>query len=287
MLVKHMGRIIHMKNRLSILLAVSIAALLFGCGEVSEDTSMVLEEPLGEVTVAQSDKYGDLYDLLEKSDYNGAIAYIESLKPEVEVELTVDNLMDYYEFQFVTTDWSSRDAVGTVTNIDIFMEYELVLRDEYRSRAADDDKLTVGIEYDLDQFVPCRINESLTDLIVYYDRARSAEEVSEDAVKWSADMRGEIAHHSTMKTEHSASHINITGIRPYHDSMLNYQNMVEEMIANGGDWWNLERDQAIIAGSSNNVQMDPQYAGEEFYLIFPRNISIKTVEGRITLKNCD
>lgn len=152
-----------MKRTLSAILVVVLCLSLCACSGVKQevyDAAMSSYEAAKagydelsskyDALKAKVEKYSTVIDALEKEDYDGAIAAVEAMRPApevTEVEITMDNLWDYFET--VEKRSEQADAQGNIYDLTIYRvlslkeEYKLADQDEYPSDVA------VGFEYDL------------------------------------------------------------------------------------------------------------------------------------------
>lgn len=164
-----------MKKTLSAIMVVILCLSLCACSGVKQevyDAAMSSYEAAkagyDELSVkydalkSKVEKYSTVIDALEKEDYDGAIAAVEAMRPApevTEVEITMDNLWDYFE---ITEErYEQTDAQGNLYQLQI--SSRLSLKNEY-TLAEDDEYPTdvaVGYEYDSSfsgYYKPCTVD---------------------------------------------------------------------------------------------------------------------------------
>lgn len=162
-----------MKKILAATLAIILCLGLCACSGVTQEVYDAAKAEYEEISAkydelkSKVDKYSTVIEALEKEDYDGAVEAVNAMRPApeiTEVEITMDNLWDYFE---ITEDrHEESDANGDlysryITNfLSLKKEYELADREEYPTDVA------VGFEYDSKVTVyysPCTIDfEALT-----------------------------------------------------------------------------------------------------------------------------
>lgn len=144
-----------MKRALSAILVMILCLSLCACSGVKQedyDAAVANYEAATADYEALKEKiepYTAIIDALEAEDYDGAVEAVEALRPApevTEVEITMDNLWDYFEI--VENRNEQTDAQGNLkslyvgNNISLKEGYQLAARDEYATDVA------VGYEYD-------------------------------------------------------------------------------------------------------------------------------------------
>lgn len=149
-----------MKRILSTILVVILCLSLCACSgvqqEVYDAAKAGYEEATAKYDVLKSkfEKYSTVIEALEKEDYDGAVEAVNAMRPApevTEVEITMDNLWDYFE---ITEDRQEQvDAQGEMYALTIDRKLALkegvILADtnEYPTDVA------VGYEYDEHQIL--------------------------------------------------------------------------------------------------------------------------------------
>ena len=164
-----------MKRTLSAILVVVLCLSLCACSGVKQevyDAAMSSYEAAKagydelsskyDALKAKVEKYSTVIDALEKEDYDGAIAAVEAMRPApevTEVEITMDNLWDYFEI--VEKRNEKTDAQGNMTYL--YISNCLALKADYLLADVEEYPMdiAVGFEYDKDVKVyqqPCTLD---------------------------------------------------------------------------------------------------------------------------------
>ncbi len=115
-----------------------------------------------EAAKAKAEQYADVIDALEAEDYDGAVKAVNAMRPApdvTEVEITMDNLWDYFE---ITEDrLEEKDAEGNLYQVQI--QHNLSLKKEYELAEGDEYPTDVAVGYEYDEFqysfgYPCEID---------------------------------------------------------------------------------------------------------------------------------
>ena len=144
-----------MKRILSAILAAILCITLCACSGVKQEVYDAAKAGYEEATAkydalkTKVEKYSAVIDALEKEDYDGAVAAVEAMRPAPEVtavEITIDNLWDYFEITENRVE--KRDADGNLYQVS--QAYRLSLKEEYAfaKRTEYPTALVVGYEYD-------------------------------------------------------------------------------------------------------------------------------------------
>lgn len=120
-----------MKKTVTMVLAIVLILGLFACGNGNIQAQ---QEPSAEPTQEPAEmqlyaKYESIIKALEAEEYDRAIAEIDKMKPEpdiIEVTITPDNFLDYYEIEKAPSR-CSKDATGMLTSLSLF-EYALFFK---------------------------------------------------------------------------------------------------------------------------------------------------------------
>lgn len=144
-----------MKKILATILTIILCLSLCACSGVKQedyDAAIVKYDALAEEHEALKEKfepYVAVIDALEAEDYDGAVEAVEALRPApevTEVEITMDNLWDYFE---ITEDRTEQtDAMDNLTRV--YIQYSLQLKEEYLLAEADKYPTDVAIGYEYD-----------------------------------------------------------------------------------------------------------------------------------------
>ena len=157
-----------MKRALSAILVLILCLALCACSGVKQedyDAAVAKYDALveeHEALKARFEPYTDIVDALEAEDYDGAVEAVNAMRPVpdvTEVEITMDNLWDYFEIKEDRTE--ETDAQGELYYLAITRK--LSLREGFT--LADFDKyptdVAVGYEYDrkyVQYWKPCTID---------------------------------------------------------------------------------------------------------------------------------
>ena len=150
-----------MKRTVACMLLLSLCLGLCACGAAAPDPTPT-PEPTPNPAELLCEKYAPVIDALEAGDYDGAIAAVTAMKPVppvTEVQITLDNLWDYFEIREVPIEQT--DAHGNL--VYLWIDYLLTLKDGYE--LADLTKYQTGVavayEYDgvsYEYDTPCEID---------------------------------------------------------------------------------------------------------------------------------
>ena len=261
-------------KRILVGLGAVITILVVGCGSNAELTKKEAEydeviiedntanqEVIKEIENDKYTQYDELINMIEEEDYDGAVAYINNLRPEptyVTIDLTPENILDYYDLGIVYEEHNNADAYGAVYNFDYVTEYRLYLKEEYEDCLIDKENthLSVGVEYDY-SLIPAGFNDDYTDLIIDYGGTCLVSDLDFD----------------------------------FYESFYKH---VSKMCISGTDGWadNLGVDSVTawdpdgkVFSGGNFFELKAEDKDCHFYLVSPANIKIITVEGSITLEN--
>lgn len=148
-----------MKRTLSAILVVILCLALCACGASAPAPT---PEPTPNPGELLYNKYADIIDALEAEDYDGAAEAIEALRPApeiTEVEITMDNLWDYFEIVEKRTE--KTDAHGTVNFV--WLSCVFTLKEDFK--LADGERyptdVAIGYEYTMktkEYSLPCTID---------------------------------------------------------------------------------------------------------------------------------
>ena len=135
-----------MKRTLSAILVMILCLTLCACGASAPAPTPEPTPNSGELLY---NKYSAIIDALEAEDYDGAAEALEALRPApevTEVEITMDNLWDYFEI--VEKRNEQTDAMGSLTHVEI--QYVLSLKNNLLLAETEmyPTDVAVGYEYD-------------------------------------------------------------------------------------------------------------------------------------------
>ena len=148
-----------MKRTLSAILVLALCLALCACGASAPAPT---PEPTPNPSELLYNKYADIIDALEAEDYDGAVEAVNAMRPApeiTEVEITMDNLWDYFEI--VEDKIDKTDAHGELSSRQI--NRKLALKDDFilAELAEYPTDVAVGFEYDYIQsqyLKPCTID---------------------------------------------------------------------------------------------------------------------------------
>ena len=157
-----------MKRTLSAILVAVMCLSLCACSGVKQEVYDAAKAGYEDATAkydalkSKVEKYSTVIDALEKEDYDGAVEAVNALRPApkiIEVEITMDNLWDYFEITEQRNE--EKDAQGNL--ISLHINYLLSLREEYTLAKGDEypTDVVVGYEYDSSfssYFKPCSVD---------------------------------------------------------------------------------------------------------------------------------
>lgn len=148
-----------MKKMTAFALALVLLFTLCACGETAvPETENEVPVEVQEVP-EQYTKYEDLVDALEAGDYDAALAIIDGMKPApelppmVEVQITTENFLDYFEFvEF--PEQARREETDADGNAALIMRSGYYLKDGYTVAAerAGECSVQVGLKYEILMF---------------------------------------------------------------------------------------------------------------------------------------
>lgn len=157
-----------MKRTLSAILVVILSLSLCACSGVKQedyDAAVANYEAATADYEALKEKvepYTAIIDALEAEDYDGALEAVEALRPApevTEVEITMDNLWDYFEITEKRNE--KTDAHGTVN--DVWLSCVFTLKEDFKlvdgERYPTD--VAIGYEYTMKTkayWLPCTID---------------------------------------------------------------------------------------------------------------------------------
>ena len=164
-----------MKKLISTILLFSLCCTLCACSGVKQevyDAAMSsyeaakagYEEASAKYDELKSkvDKYSTVIEALEKEDYDGAVKAVNAMRPApeiTEVEITMDNLWDYFEIS--ENRQEQADAHGNVNDVNI--SYVLALKEDFKLADGEEypTDVAVGYEYTMKTkayWLPCTID---------------------------------------------------------------------------------------------------------------------------------
>lgn len=143
-----------MRRFIAFVLTTVLLFTLCACGR----TAPVKEGPSEKEILY--DKYENLITQLESEDYDGARAIIDEMQPApkiIEVELTMDNLYDYFELKGVYM-YATKDADGQIIALD--KHPALVLNCKYTFPDPDnyEQAVELGVKYHEELFIAANID---------------------------------------------------------------------------------------------------------------------------------
>ena len=148
-----------MKKIIASALLLAAVFALCACGETTVIEKEVRVEVPVEIPVIPEEyrKYQDMVDALEAGDYDAAIAFVDAMAPPqeippvMEVEITAENFLDYFEYVELPENnfWTQNDSKGKLSAITFRSGY--YLKDGYviAPERVSDCHLDVGMKYDL------------------------------------------------------------------------------------------------------------------------------------------
>lgn len=148
-----------MKRTLAAILALALCLALCACGASAPAPTLEPTPNPGELLY---NKYADIIDALEAEDYDGAVEAVEALRPApevTEVEITMDNLWDYFEIREIREE--NTDANGNTNKLKV--NYEFALKAKYELANEDMYPTDVALGYEYSKHfkgynVPCIVN---------------------------------------------------------------------------------------------------------------------------------
>lgn len=192
------------------------------------------------------------------------------------IELTEDNLFDYYDLKVTYKDHSEMDADGNVTKISYSFYNTLVIKSEYEDRVVKEEENYLKAEAEFDYaLLPVTISGDYTQLEFHYGEEQSFAQVSSLASAWAENEHNRYDAHRTVtlapqNTIGKSMVVEQMDATPFHDS---YYTAHEDEDAN------------VIYCGANYIDLIPELADETVYVTYPINISLKNVEGCLILGN--
>ncbi|SFC34435.1 hypothetical protein [Butyrivibrio sp. YAB3001] len=257
-------------KKLSLILSMVVSIVLVGCGtepqhqEMSQEEVMTTEAPTTEATADDYSKYKELFNMLESDDYDGAVKYIDELRPEpavVIIDLTPDNILDYYDIGLVLKDYRDLDAYGSVKKLRYVTDYRIQLKDEIKEQLVEepDWSLSVGVEYDYAIF-PAYIKDIDGEVVVDYDKYEDISTITKNEIYNIEDYR---QHKS--KTVTSGQHGTPDSLGILSPMEYDPNKVLTEI---GGNYFCVSAE---------------DYTEETFYFLLPYNLKIITANGSLKL----
>lgn len=154
-----------MKRILSASLVLIMCLSLCACGASAPTAAaepLPTPEPTPDLVDRLYEKYADIIDALEAEDYEAATRAWEARKPApvvTEVEITLDNLWNYFEI----TEYRSLSADAQRNPTDVSVAYYLTLKEEYELADLDEYRTDVAVGYEFDDihtsyYYPCTMD---------------------------------------------------------------------------------------------------------------------------------